>query len=38
MTEATALRDMARTGTPDHRVLEGFFQCPVDLITHVLDA
>lgn len=37
MAQPTSLRDMARTGSPNHGILERFFQCAVYLVTHILD-
>lgn len=37
MGKANSLRDVPRTGSPDHGVLERVLQRPVHLITHILD-
>ena len=37
MGESDSLRDVPRTGSPDHGVLERVLQRPVHLITHILD-
>lgn len=31
------LGNMSGTRTPNHRILERLFQCPMDLITHIFD-